>query len=295
MANSLAINIRRICEANGLDAKYQQRIKEVLGSCAPFIRMLSDADRIPMLAQSFGFACEIQEDRAQGLVQAPAPTYTEVDTAAAPSCASTSTNDADARTALLGQSSSEVHARPSKVALTLASELCKTIDGLDSQSLSRFSRIHARAMGTAAIRVVDELLQRLPNVGNVIEFAPHASLTVARGILATSRTHYGSITEYVGSPPMGPRRTVGAKGVQTIIINARRTYKFVEMYVDFVTAMITKNLSIFAIIILDGGARITCEKFSVLTREINVREGVCVTILSGSEKKITSVLDVIYV
>ncbi|MFA5176602.1 MAG: hypothetical protein WC440_00455 [Candidatus Omnitrophota bacterium] len=262
--------------------------------------MLYDVDRIPMLAQSFGFACEIQEDRAQGPA---APMYTEADTSsateAAPSCASTSTNaDAhdDAHDALLSQSSrDEVHARPSKVALTLASELCKTIDGLDSQSLSRFSRIHARAMGTAAIRVVDELLQRLPNVGNVIEFAPHASLTVARGILATSRTHYGSITEYVGSPPMGPRRTVGAKGVQTIIINARRTYKFVEMYVDFVTAMITKNLSIFAIIILDGGARITCEKFSVLTREINVREGVCVTILSGSEKKITSVLDVIYV
>jgi hypothetical protein len=273
MANQLSFVIRRLCETNGLDAKYQQHIKEVLGSCAPFIRIMSDSDSVPMLAKSIGLACEIPESREDDEDRAPAPTYTLV--------ASTST---DASTC----------ARPSKIAFAIAAELYRAVNSIDSMSLGKFSRTHARTMGMAAVRVIDGLLQRVPCVGNVIEFAPHANLTVVRGILASSHIHYGSISEHIGNLPFGPRRTVGAKNVQTIVINARRLHTFIELYVGYVTAMIAKNLSIFAIIIHDGDTRVTCDKFSAMSREINARENVCVTVLSGNEKKITSVLDVFY-
>lgn len=254
---------------HGLDSKYQQRIKEVLGSCASFIHALPDSERVPMLAKSLGLACDLPDN---------------VPSTAAPSC--------DISCTVLAEQASDT--QPNSTARAIAVDICNTISSIDSQALGKFSRTHARAMGMAAIRIIDGLLQRLPNVGNVVEFAPHASLTVTRGILTSSRIHCGSISEYIGTPPIGARRTVGAKDIQTIVVNARRMYVFAEMYVDYVVAMVTKNMAIFAIIIHDNDVRVTCDSLSVITQEIGGREGLRVTVISGNEKKITSVLDVIH-
>jgi hypothetical protein len=312
MANSIAAAISSICM--GENTQYCARIKEFVGSSIWFIRATTCANRSEMIDESLRHIMSIAtpgEDAQSRIAAIPkgldtmhpqcpsyqdATTSTAVVTSSSPRTTTKGTEEANPEgIAAPGGCAAAVAAAaavPVDPVYTIERAICDAIDRVDHDAADKFARVHARSIGVGSERIIEELLKRLPHVGNIVEYAPHASLTVAHGIVTSRHIHCGAIDERVGMPPFGRHATVGAREVQTMIINARSMQAFMRHYVDHIYAMIGKNASIFAIIVHADDARISCADLSVLSRCVNQRDKTCVTVISGCEKKVTSVLDV---
>lgn len=182
-------------------------------------------------------------------------------------------------------------------ARVVARAICDAVARADDATRYRFSGMHARMPGAACTRIVEAIFERLPVVGCTIEWAAHPRLFIARGILILRRGAQphalDDLEERIGVPPDGRSATVGARKIQTLVINVQGMGAFARAFVAYARAILQKNEAAAAIII--HGRDLAIEDDA--QDRIVVKTRVCsetnrVTFMSVCEKKIIAVSDI---
>ena len=148
---------------------------------------------------------------------------------------------------------------------------------------------HARAIPAAGARAIARICARLPQVGMVLEFAPHERFFCAREILRESRAHYDSLRATSDLPAI-VEKAYHAEKSHTIIINALNLRALTYLFLEFVRARIVRDGATFAMIVHGNDVIIN---MPAAVASMHLSGDCALTVISVCEKKIIAVSDVV--
>lgn len=144
----------------------------------------------------------------------------------------------------------------------------------------------ARRIPADGLRVVRQLLERIPVLGTILEIAAYSDLMIANKIITKADLRFDDLHEVFGLP----EATIWIKSeLNTIVINALNMGAFTHYFINFISTIARTNLGILAILVHDKGIFIN-ESSELATIPLADCD---VTIFTTSEKKILAISDII--
>jgi len=173
--------------------------------------------------------------------------------------------------------------------------ISRTITSASDIERASWGHSAARKIPRACVKIVSRALDALPRVGTILELAPAGCEFIARDALGTRDSSARVIHESRDLPSLADwTATASARDIQTIIINAVGLRALTYVFAEFARAMVARNPAVFVIMVHDADIVINFFLAIVTTRVgCASGEGIALTIISDSEKKIVSVSDIV--
>lgn len=178
---------------------------------------------------------------------------------------------------------------------TASASLWRAIEAAREEELREASNAR-KPMPAAAVRKIVKILERLPEIGIILETAPNGTMMVVKSALKSAQDaaahhapRFGAIHEVYGLPNID---AWDRANVQTVIINAIDMRAVAYVLLDFALNLTRRNRSVFAIVV-HSSEIIVNDALAIASMPIN--DDIVMTIIAGSEKKIVSVSDVVRV
>ena len=168
----------------------------------------------------------------------------------------------------------------SRIINSACDAILNAISNASPEERLRACGAHAGTIPAIGIKYITRILHNLCVVGNILEYVPHESRTMAH----TSKGQTYVVREM---PNMSGIR--GMK-IQTIVANVIHLRSFSHMIIDAISATVECNPAIFAIIVHDAE---TTFNGPHIIATIPLGQKYALTAMSGCEKKIIAVSDII--
>ena len=161
------------------------------------------------------------------------------------------------------------------------------IESMTNEAQDKIIRCFAKKIPLRCEHVIINILLELPNIGTVLEIAPHDSVMFVSAALEAKRASFDKVHGVHGIPIVSTWKT---SHIQTIIINALNLRALTYIFIDFVHALVKNDQAIFAVIV-HGSDIIINFPLAVIT--IPMSDNISMTIITGNEKKIVSISNVV--
>lgn len=176
-----------------------------------------------------------------------------------------------------------------ETAAKFVSDTTDVIGGAQEAYIAALVRDSAPHVAAPIMKKVGAILDRLPEVGRVLELAPHADLAFVGALLNKKKIAHDDVIVVAGIPNASDWR---ASRIQTVVINAMGMRVLASVLVEFANSLATQTLSAFAIVIHEPDLVVNTSAH-IATEPVG--SDAAISVISVSEKKNVAVSDVIHV